>query len=125
MKRTLYPFLLSAIVFSASAYSQVPTAKEAPANATSEMASPQKWEYAQLVTLPGIDNGIYINLQSSTTNVEANSYSEMIVTLGGKADAKTADLVHILNLLGSKGWELATMDLARDGKTFYFKRPIK
>jgi hypothetical protein len=52
------------------------------------------------------------------------AWEYLIVTLTVE-EAKERDLQADLNALGSRGWELVTIEMDARGRAFFFKRPAQ
>jgi len=87
-----------------------------------------KWEYGVL-----LQSKILCVWNESDKKVDSideaagdNANENLIIVyrkLGGTKSAKSVSIADVLNLLGSKGWELVTIQETSNSASYIFKRP--
>jgi len=88
-----------------------------------------RWEFAYLVEITG-GRQPYSRLESGQATLEETELFQLYRRLGGQGEEAEFNRMHLLDLLGTQGWELASTDFAelenaRLVRAFALKRAIR
>ena len=78
----------------------------------------EAYEYATFSNVRFSDTR-YVLWAEAESSVQAESFADLITKLGGPADAPDS-LLHLFNLIGSRGWQLSAMSQDEFSHEYYF-----
>lgn len=88
-------------------------------------AAPQKWEYAEFFNS---NDGVMWNgggqILAGKGDDAGKSNADLFRRLGGTGNPADVSMVKLLNLVGTKGWELVAVVQTQGTLTYTFKRPL-